>query len=102
MKDKKLSFRKVKYYNSDDTLALTGDRAVGNFMEFAVMFLPLYWMHAVFVDSSQSFTIACIYSASRAIYPFVFPMKGFFVLFSTIPGYIVIFYLFSSVAHAVA
>ena len=87
---------------SSRQLALTGDRAVGNFIEFAILFLPLYWMHAVYVDASQSFTIACFYSAARAIYPLVFPIKGMFVLFSTIPGYIVIFYLFGSVAYAVA
>lgn len=89
-------------YYTPNQLALTGDRAVGNFIEFAIVFLPLYWMHAVFVDASQSFIIACFYSASRAIYPFVFPIKGMFILFSTIPGYLVILYLFGSVAYAVA
>lgn len=53
--NERISVRALKYYNSRDTLALTGDRTVGNFIEFAVLFLPLYWMHALFVDTSKSY-----------------------------------------------
>lgn len=92
----KVSFRALKYYNSRDMLALTGDRAVGNFQEFAIVFLPLYWIHALFVDPTQSLTIALAYTASRAIYPVAF-QSSTLIFFSTIPGYIVLCYLFTQV-----
>jgi hypothetical protein len=87
------SFREVKYYNSKDKLALLGDRTVGNFLEFAILFLPLLWIHAVFVDHTQSFTICALYTASRALYPIVFGMGLPWIGLSTIPGYLVYFYL---------
>jgi len=88
----KLSFRAVKYYNSRDMMALTGDRTVGNFGEFAIIFLPMFWIHAVFVDHTQSLTIALIYTASRAIYPICF-QDARLIFFSTVPGYLVLTYL---------
>jgi MAPEG family len=92
----KVSFRAIKYYNSRDMLALAGDRTVGNFIEFAIVFLPLMWMHALFVDPANSFKLCAIYSAARAIYPVVF-LYGLgtpSILLSTVPGYLVIGYLF--------
>lgn len=103
-KDGKVSFHAIKYYNSKDKLALAGDRAVGNYVEFAIVFLPCLWLHAIFVDPSQSFTCCAIYTASRALYPFVFVMKMPTILFSTVPCYLVkgylIFQLFRHVAIA--
>mmetsp|Transcript_20495 Transcript_20495/g.47417 ORF Transcript_20495/g.47417 Transcript_20495/m.47417 type:complete len:156 (+) Transcript_20495:97-564(+) len=96
--EKKVSWRAVKYYNSRDMLALTGDRTVGNFVEFAILFLPLYWMHAIFVDPTQSFRIGCIYTATRAIYPIVYQMRGFLAL-STGPGYLLYLYLMVEIAR---
>jgi MAPEG family len=91
----KVSFRAIKYYNSRDMLALAGDRSVGNFLEFAIVFLPLMWIHALFVDPTRSFTICAVYSAARVIYPVVF-MYGLPAIFlSTTPGYLVIGYLFA-------
>lgn len=90
----KISFRAIKYYNSRDMLALAGDRTVGNFIEFAIMFLPLMWMHAIFVDPTHSFMICAFYSAARAIYPIVFMYDPPAILLSTVPGYLVIGYLF--------
>ena len=93
---------KVKYYNTDDLMALMGDRSVGNFVEQAVLFLPLYWMHAIFVDPTVSWTIAMIYSASRALYPIAFQMhfSGLTgaVGLSTGPGYVVIGYMWYQLA----
>jgi len=91
-------FLKVKYYNNEDSLALAGDRAVGNVLEQALIFLPLFWMHALFVDPTKSWAIAAIYTASRGIYPVVFlaafnGMPGIIAL-STLPGYLVTIYLF--------
>lgn len=99
---KKLSFfRQVKYYNSQDLLALMGDRAVGNVLEQALVFLPLFWLHALFVDPTKSFQISLIYSMTRAIYPVVFwatfsGSPGALGI-STVPGYLVTMYLFYQV-----
>lgn len=92
----------VKYYNTEDMIALMGDRTVGNTLEQSVIFLPLLWMHAIFVDPSLSFTIASIYCASRALYLVVYPlnfkyMQGLIGL-STGPGYLVTVYLFYEIA----
>jgi hypothetical protein len=89
----KVSFRAVKYYNSRDMMALAGDRCVGNFMEQAIIFLPLLWMHAVFVDPSQSFTICAWYTAFRSYYPITFFVRVPVIFLSTIPGYGILIYL---------
>ena len=88
------SFAELKYYNRD-VLALAGDRAVGNTLEQLVTFLPLLWLHALFVDPSLSFRIGLVYSLSRIVYPFLFLLNGFnpMVFLSTIPGYAVQTYL---------
>ena len=92
----------IKYYNSRDRFALTGDRAVGNFMEFAIMFVPLYWIHAVFVDASESWMIAVVYTASRALYPVLFWYFPTKILISTAPGYMVLLYLMWRIASQYA
>lgn len=86
------SFRALKYYNSKDSLALMGDRTVGNFVEFAILFLPLYWMNALFVDCSKSRLIGVLYTGSRLLYPFLFN-RGWTLLLSTAPGYVIYLYL---------
>lgn len=93
----KVSFRKIKYYNSTDLLALNGDRTVGNFMEYAIIFLPLMWIHAVFIDPTKSFTICLLYTISRLFYPILY-QKGFLVALSTTPGYLINTYLLYEVA----
>lgn len=99
----KVSLKKVKYYNHD-TLALRGDRTVGNFIEQGLYFLPLFWMHALFVDPTESFAIAAFYTASRAIYPLVFGNKisPVLILISTVPGYAVNLYLMVQLGRATA
>jgi MAPEG family len=95
-------FLSTKYYNSQDILALAGDRAVGNVLEQALIFLPLFWLHALFVDPSRSFHIAAIYTVSRAIYLplFMLNSQGYMgaIGISTAPGYLVTIYLFYQVA----
>lgn len=91
--NEKVSFRAIKYYNSRDLMALAGDRTVGNFVEQAIVFLPLLWMHALFVDPTHSFTICALYTSSRCIYPIVFFMNPPALLLSTGPGYAVLIYL---------
>jgi len=79
-----------------------GDRAVGNYLEQGLIFLPLFWMHAIFVDPSLSFTIALVYSISRVIYPIMYwaTFNGFMgaIGLSTAPGYLVTIYLFYQIA----
>jgi hypothetical protein len=88
-----VSLKKIKYYNNDDKLALIGDRTVGNFIEFAWFFLSLLWIHALFVDPTQSFRLAALYTFFRSYYPLVFA-KGFpLLLLSTVPNYIVGIYM---------
>jgi hypothetical protein len=91
--NEKVSFREIKYYNSRDVLALTGDRTVGNFLEYSILFLPCLWMHALFVDPTQSFRICALYVFFRSYYPIVYQMKPPLLLLSTVPGYIIILYL---------
>ena len=93
-----VSFRAIKYYNSRDRLALTGDRTVGNFVEFAIMFLPLLWMHAVFVDPTQSWNLALLYTSSRSLYPVLMMYQPTWILISTGPGYLVLLYLMWQIA----
>ena len=98
----KALYLSVKYYNNQDDLALAGDRAVGNVLEQALIFLPLFWLHALFVDPTQSLIIATIYTVSRGIYPLVYlaALRGFpgMIGVSTGPGYLVTMYLFYQVA----
>uniref|UniRef100_A0A7S4SU85 Uncharacterized protein n=1 Tax=Ditylum brightwellii TaxID=49249 RepID=A0A7S4SU85_9STRA len=100
-KQEEISLSSVKYYNSQDSLALKGDRTTGNFIEFAILFIPLLWIHAIFVDAAQSFNISVIYTLSRAIYPFVFGKRGL-ILCSTLPGYMIYFYLIYEIASKFA
>lgn len=101
-KEQKLSLQEVKYYNSTDVLALAGDRGVGNTLEQAVLFLPLFWLNALLVDPSTSFYIALFYSLSRLAYPVLFMQKGFgpIVFISTIPGYAILIYLTAQLVRA--
>ena len=83
-------------------MALRGDRTVGNYIEQGFCFLPLFWLHALFVDPSVSLTIATIYTVSRAIYPFVFGAKiPLLLALSTAPGYAVVIYLLVTLTRAV-
>lgn len=97
-----VSFPAIKYYNSRDRLALAGDRTVGNFGEFAIVFLPLYWMHAVFVDPTQSWMIALLYTVTRSIYPLLMLYFPTYIVVSTVPGYVILAYLKWQVARKFA
>lgn len=100
-----VSFREIKYYNSKDLLALTGDRTVGNFLEFSIVFLPLMWLHALFVNPDQSFTICALYTFFRSYYPVAFMMMKTFpysLFFSTVPGYLVLIFLFVELSFEAA
>ena len=93
-----VSFRAIKYYNSRDRLALAGDRTVGNFLEFAILFLPLLWIHAVLVDPTQSWNVALVYTSSRSLYPLLMLYQPTWIAMSTGPGYLVLLYLMWQIA----
>lgn len=83
-------------------MALRGDRTVGNYLEQGLYYLPLFWLHALFVDPTKSFALAAIYTASRALYPFVFGKRQpVLILLSTVPGYLVNAYLFIELSKSV-
>ena len=86
----RVSYRSVKYYNSRDFLALWGDRTTGNFREWALVFLPLLWMHALFINPQVSFQQSLWYIFFRSLYPFLFRKGGLWVLASTLPSYVVL------------
>ena len=92
-----IDFRKIKYYNTNDSIALIGDRWVGQFVEYSFVFLTLLWIHAIFVNNAhtQSIYICVLYSISRLYYPFVFNKQNVYpgVLVSAIPNYFIILYL---------
>eukprot|EP00958_Prasinococcus_capsulatus_P019616 scaffold2437_cov395-Prasinococcus_capsulatus_cf.AAC.27 len=46
----RISFFGVKYGKQAGKIGLLGDRVVGNTLEQALLFLPLLWMHAIFVS----------------------------------------------------
>ena len=91
----RVSLRALKYYNSKDMLALTGDRTVGNYLEFSIVFLPCMWLHALFVDPSQSLLLCTMYAACRLPYPFIYLYGShpLYILVSTIPCYLIKIYL---------
>jgi hypothetical protein len=97
--NERVSYKAIKYYNSKDILALAGDRTVGNYVEYAVVFLPMMWLHALFIDPSKSFTICALYVLFRSYYPFVY-QSGFKLLYSTVPGYIIVSYLLIELTRA--
>jgi hypothetical protein len=96
-KEGKVSFSKIKY-GSTDKLALMADRSVGNLIEQSIPFLFSLWMCAVFYSPSYAARHGWYWLLSRSYYPFVF-YKGLpWILFSTIPGYIIICLLLYPVA----
>ena len=100
--NQRVSFKTIKYY-SHDKMALRGDRTVGNYIEQGFCYLPLFWMHALFVDPSHSFAISATYTASRLLYPFLFGSKqGMILILSTFPGYVVNIYLLVALLREVA
>jgi len=83
----------IKYYNNTDKLALIGDRAVGNFHEQSLIFLPLLWLNGIFVEggAEMNWTLGLIYVVTRAFYLpalLFLPMQAVFL--STIPNYVVL------------
>ena len=105
------TFPEIKYYNNKDALAMLGDRVMGNTLEQGVVFLPLLWMHATFVDPSMSFSLAQYYVVARVLYPILYfyyypgvkDKKGrtsYGFVFSTFPAYAVNSYMMAKLYFA--
>lgn len=86
-------FRHIKYYNSNDPLALNGDRAVGNCLEWSFVFLSTLWMYAVFVDANRSQNLALLYIGFRSTWPFAFHLGIPFIFLCTVPQYGILTYM---------
>jgi hypothetical protein len=70
------SYRGIACCNCKEMSALTGDRSVGNFKEFAVLFLPLVWRtHSLSIQPSRLQFVPCVCFHEIAHCTFVFP-KG--------------------------
>ena len=94
---------KIKYdVASGSIAALVADRAVGNTLEQAIPFLVASWLHAVFVPAGAALSakLAYMYILSRFIYPLCFYCGHPYLLLSTVPGYLIIFYQLLTVAVA--
>ena len=96
-----------RYFGQDKQM-LSADRAVINTQEQMVPFLVSLWLHAIFVSVSVATLLGLIYVLIRASYPIllgseVSKMQTKRVYFATLPGYLIVFYLFGSLAyHALA
>lgn len=53
-----------------------GDRAFGNLVEHAPLFLSSLWCFAVFVSAAEAAKIGAVYVALRALYPVVWAVFG--------------------------
>ena len=87
-KDPKASYAKVKYGNTE-LLARTTDRTAGNMIEQSIPFLISLWLCAIFDSPDYAAKLGWFWLAFRAIYPIAF-YNGFWVLASTVPGYMLI------------
>lgn len=72
-----------------------GERSMMNTLEQGIVFLPLLWMHALFVDVSTSVSMGWLYVITRMLYPIFYTFYGHFTVLielSTSPNYAVIAY----------
>lgn len=79
---------------------LTADRSVGNLLEWAWVFLPTLWIHAIFIDTEQAAILGWSYVVLRAFYPIAFYKKMPYAV--TGFNYVSIYLLLAPVMSAVA
>jgi hypothetical protein len=85
---------KMDRYN--DPIMIPADRAVGNFLEWQVPFLTLFWVNAAL--RGQDLYLGWIYVGLRTVYPLIAINGGITragarpkILFATLPGYAILF-----------
>ncbi len=93
------------YNRYSDTLILAGDRAVGNFLEWQVAFLSLFWLNAALTGTNV--WVGWVFIGARALY-LVFAKSAIrpqgikpHLLLATVPGYLVLFFYIYTVTRAV-
>ena len=91
---KKVNMTKIKYFGgSNDRLILTGDRTAGNMVEQSIPFLASLWLCAMFHSPAEATKWGWYWLGSRVIYPVCFHLGMPYLLLSSTPGYICIFFL---------
>jgi hypothetical protein len=93
-------------YSSGDHILLVGDRVVGNYVEWAVPFLSLFWMSMTITGQGEK--LGWIYVVLRLLYIVLAAIGGIThagvkpkLLLATIPMYAVLFMLGRNVYLAV-
>lgn len=96
----------VKYGAAAFPYVRTLDRSVGNFMEQWPPLLIAMWLYALFVDAPRAGALGMCWVLTRSYYPFVhyaaFSNDILEIIFaSTLPGYLLIFYMLGQVAASI-
>ena len=101
---------KIKYGGDDgsgsrDPLSILGDRIVGNTLEQMMPFLVGLWGSAATASGGDEsagsiYCLGTIYILSRLFYPWCFSKGSPFILISTVPGYMVIWWQLITAAMA--
>jgi hypothetical protein len=98
--DKAKKDSKTLFNRYMDSKMLAGDRCVGNWLEWSVAFLIVFWLN-VLLTGNKHLNLGWVYVASRTLYPFIAVNGGIVpsvgatprILIATIPGYYAIFCL---------
>eukprot|EP00667_Euglena_gracilis_P025705 EG_transcript_30376 len=99
--------RNEEYDRWADLRMLAVDRLVGNTLEWLPIFLGLFWLSLV-LTAGRTLPLGWVYVASRALYA-VLALNGgicragirWRILLATVPSYVVLFTLLSSVVKGV-
>ena len=78
---------------------LTADRSVGNLLDWAWVFMPALWIHAIFLDAEWAATLGWSYVVPRALYPIAFHKKIPYAI--TGINYVSLYLLFAPILNAV-
>mmetsp|Transcript_10598 Transcript_10598/g.25970 ORF Transcript_10598/g.25970 Transcript_10598/m.25970 type:complete len:213 (-) Transcript_10598:404-1042(-) len=90
----------VKYGAVRSDRVRIADRVVINYLEQSPAFLTALWTHACFVSPTSAAAAGWVWIASRAIYPWVYPLPFPGLFASTMPAYACVFYLGAGVVRA--
>lgn len=95
-----------RYFHQDREM-LTADRLQLNTLEQMVPFLTTMWLNAVFVSPRWATVLGVVYILARAVYPLAMGARlgrgvRFQILFSTLPGYLIIGTFLVSLLWAIA
>jgi hypothetical protein len=87
---------KIQFNRYTDPHILAGDRCVGNWQEWAIPFLLVFWLN-VLLTGKEQLHLGWVYVFSRALYPLLAVNGGItlsgakpLIFIATMPGYYVI------------